>query len=232
MLLQKTSQEARILRCVHEQHPNRSVPEMRLHLRDGMRCRHCKHEQAAPTPSEPAEDEDPVGTAMAQVCYGEIMPHMEAYQAAQGSSTLHRVPAAVAARHEVLREVLEPAIRERDSIPEGTATIQLGLDGVMVPMEGKHARPRGRKTETAEPPRHETRYGPMGGGAANDTDAAIGRAWHEASVGTVSFLDVEGNRRAAMMWGAPGAPFCLAGSCHDKCPRRGCGDLESNRDGG
>ncbi|MFC1642774.1 UPF0236 family transposase-like protein [Myxococcota bacterium] len=73
------------------------------------------------------------------------------------SSTLSRIPRALAARYEVQRTVIEAAVRELDPIPEATATVQVALDGVMVPMDGEHARPRGRKTEHPQPPRHEQR---------------------------------------------------------------------------
>lgn len=110
------------------------------------------------------------------------------------TSTLHRVPAAIAARYETRRDAVEAAVRERDPIPEGTVTIQVGLDGVMVPMDGEHARPRGRKTASPDPARHETRYGPVGSRSVSAHDGAEGRTWHEGSVGTVAYFDAEGAR--------------------------------------
>ena len=109
-------------------------------------------------------------------------------------STLSRVPRAIAARYETRREILEANIREQDVVPDGASTVQVALDGVMVPQDGEHARARGRKTESADPPRHEQRYGPVGvdGPAANDGHS--GRAWHEASVGTLAYFDAEGRR--------------------------------------
>ena len=50
--------------------------------------------------------------------------------------------------------MIEAAIREQDVIPEATVTVQAGIDGVMVPQDGEHAKPRGRHTDTPEPPRH------------------------------------------------------------------------------
>lgn len=107
-------------------------------------------------------------------------------------STLHRVPRAMAGRHELHRPMIEAAVREQDHVPEGAATVQVGLDGVMVPEDGEHAKPRGRKTDRPSPPRHETRYGPAPPNPASEDDKE-GRAWHEASVGTLAFWDAEGS---------------------------------------
>lgn len=109
-------------------------------------------------------------------------------------STLHRLPRAMASRYESRRDIIEGALRSRDRIPEQATTIQVALDGVMVPQDGEHARPRGRKTEEPAPPRHEQRYGPIGTDPPSSSDGSMGRSWHEASVGTIAFLDAEGNR--------------------------------------
>ena len=130
-----------------------------------------------------------------------LMPEAEAEDllkevgvAAVSKSTLHRVPRAIASRYESRREVIEEALRGRDRIPERTATIQVALDGVMVPQDGEHARARGRKTDDPDPPRHEQRYGQVGPEPPSSTDATLGRAWHEGAVGTVAFFDAQGNR--------------------------------------
>jgi len=73
-------------------------------------------------------------------------------------------------------------------------TIQVALDGVMVPQDGEHARARGRTTDDPDPPRHEQRYGHVGPEPPASTDGTLGRAWHEAAVGTVAFFDPAGNR--------------------------------------
>jgi hypothetical protein len=109
-------------------------------------------------------------------------------------STLHRIPRAMAARYETRRAQIETAIRERDTIPEQTVTIQVGLDGVMVPQDGEHARPRGRKTDSPDPPRHEQRYGSVGTPPVTTNDGYEGCAWHEGSVGTLAFYDKDGTR--------------------------------------
>jgi hypothetical protein len=82
--------------------------------------------------------------------------------AALSQATLSRIPRIIAARYELQREVIEPALRARDVIPDGTVTLQVALDGVMVPQDGEEARPRGRKTDSPAPPRHEQRYGVVG----------------------------------------------------------------------
>ena len=109
-------------------------------------------------------------------------------------STLHRVPRAIASRYESRREIIEKALRGRDAIPEQTTTIQVALDGVMVPQDGEHARARGRKSDDPDPPRHEQRYGHVGPEPPSSRDATVGRAWHEAAVGTVAFFDADGDR--------------------------------------
>lgn len=116
----------------------------------------------------------------------------EAGVAEVSASTLHRVPRAIAARFETMREQLIEEIRKEDTIPDDAVTVQVGLDGVMVPQDGEHAKPRGRPSAEPAPPRHEIRYGVLNllGPAAND--GVDGRAWHEATVGTVAFYDAEG----------------------------------------
>ncbi len=110
------------------------------------------------------------------------------------NSTIGRLPRAMAARYETGRAVIEVAVRERDVIPGNAVTVQVGLDGVMVPQDGEYARPRGRKTAEADPPRHELRYGAVGAEGPAANDGTVGRAWHEASVGTLAYFDLEGRR--------------------------------------
>jgi hypothetical protein len=109
-------------------------------------------------------------------------------------STLHRVPRAIGARYEARRRVVEPLLREADPIPAEAVTIQVSLDGVMVPQDGEYAGARGRKTEHPQPPRHEQRYGAPEEEPPADSDQSFGRSWHEAGVGTVAFFDIEGRR--------------------------------------
>jgi hypothetical protein len=107
-------------------------------------------------------------------------------------SSLHRVPHAVAARYEQRRQQINDELRESEDVPDAAVAVQVSMDGVMVPQDGEHAKPRGRKTEAPAPPRHEQRYGAVIGAAPADNDDASGRAWHEGCVGTVSYWDAEG----------------------------------------
>jgi hypothetical protein len=110
------------------------------------------------------------------------------------NSTLGRLARSMAARYEKNRGAIVTVIREQHQIPPEAVTVQVGLDGVMVPQDGEHAKPRGREAESPEPPRHEKRYGVGGdpGPAAND--GSEGRSWHEGAVGTLSFYDADGER--------------------------------------
>lgn len=125
----------------------------------------------------------------------------EAGVAAVSVSTLHRVPQAIAARYESRRDSINAQLRDAIRVPDGAVTAQVGLDGVMVPQDGEHARQRGRKTESPKAPRHETRYGPVHTLGPADDDDRQGRAWHEASVGTVSFWDIDGRRLSTIYLG-------------------------------
>jgi hypothetical protein len=107
-------------------------------------------------------------------------------------STLHRVPLAIAARYETMREQLNEQLREAERVPDEAVTVQVGIDGVMVPQDGEDAKPRGRKTDAPKAPRHETRYGPVNLDGPASNDGAEGRAWHEASVGTLAYYDAAG----------------------------------------
>jgi len=107
-------------------------------------------------------------------------------------STLHRAPRAIAARYETMREQIERDLRASDVVPDEARTVQVSLDGVMVPQDSENARPRGRKTEDPDPPRHEQRYGVVGTEGPATSDGLEGRAWHEASVGTLAFYGASG----------------------------------------
>ena len=76
---------------------------------------------------------------------------LEIGTAAVSKSTISRVSRAMAARYEQRRPVIEKSLRSGESIPSGAVTIQVALDGVMVPQDGEHARPRGRKPEEPDP---------------------------------------------------------------------------------
>lgn len=112
--------------------------------------------------------------------------------AAVSRSTIHRLPQAVAARHEERREAINQALRETDAVPEDAAIVQASMDGVMVPQDSEHSKARGRKTTVPNRPRYETRYREARKPSPRDDDDKEGRAWHEAMVATLAFWDAEG----------------------------------------
>lgn len=132
-----------------------------------------------------------VGLMTAEDAHGFLR---EAGVAKLSVSTLHRVPRAIAARYESRRDIIEPNVRRRHSVPDGAVTVQAAVDGVMVPQDGEHAKRRGRRSEVPAPARHELRYGVPEEEPPSKSDDKTGRAWHEASVGTLSFWDERGER--------------------------------------
>lgn len=118
----------------------------------------------------------------------------EAGVAMVSASTLNRIPKALAARYETMRQQINEQLRETEVVPDDAVTVQVALDGVMVPQDGELAKPRGRKTDSPKAPRHESRYGPVNAhGPAND-DGQAGRSWHEGAVGTIAYFDKDGER--------------------------------------
>lgn len=113
--------------------------------------------------------------------------------AALSSSTIQRLPKLVAGRCEASRDEINEDLRCDEQVPVAAVTVQVGLDGVMVPMDAENAEPRGRKTDSPKAPRHEIRYGPTTTKCPALEDGLDGRAWHEGSVGTLAFYDEEGN---------------------------------------
>jgi hypothetical protein len=124
-------------------------------------------------------------------------------------STLHRLPQATLGRVRDDMDGIEERVRATDQIPAEACTVQVGMDGVMVPTDGDDAARRGRKTDSPAPARHEQKYGLRSGstepadvegveGSIPDdatqvpTEDTQGLAWREASVGTVSFWDKDG----------------------------------------
>jgi hypothetical protein len=91
-----------------------------------------------------------------------------------------------------MREQIQQQLREAFHVPEAATTVQVGMDGVMVPQDGENAKARGRSTKSPKAPRHEQRYGPVNATGPADNDGSNGRAWHEGSVGTLAFYDKEG----------------------------------------
>ncbi len=91
-------------------------------------------------------------------------------------SGLDRLPRAVNLRWEDQRETFEREIRAVESVPEEAATVAISLDGIMVPMKdgkrlAKLARARANGKKTGEP-----------------------NGYREASCGTITFYDKDGER--------------------------------------
>lgn len=120
-------------------------------------------------------------------------------------STLHRLPQAMLARVRDDMDGIEERMRATDAIPAEACTVQVAMDGVMVPTDGDDAARRGRKTDAPERARHEQKYGlpsvepdivkdhvPTDDATQAPMGDTKGRAWREASVGTVSFWDRAG----------------------------------------
>jgi hypothetical protein len=104
-----------------------------------------------------------------------------------GGRTIH----AIAARYEQHRDAIDAAIRETETVPDAAVVVRVGMAGVMVPQDGEYAKPRGRKTGTPAEPRHERR--PNESASPAEEDGQSGLAWHEATVGTLSYWDEDGN---------------------------------------
>lgn len=107
-------------------------------------------------------------------------------------SSFERVAHAVAALHDVVRDEVEDALAKSCVIPDKTESLSIALDRVAVPMEEPRARPRGR-------PRKDAAKRP------------VGRVWHMAYVGTITFHDAEGEALHTVRYG--------------RMPALGCGDL-------
>jgi hypothetical protein len=90
-------------------------------------------------------------------------------------SSLDRLPRELSCRWETNREAWEAALRVQETVPEAAASVALSLDGVMVAMKAKAA---ARVAKQAEAGKHAS--GPAGR--------------QEASCGTVSLYDAEGER--------------------------------------
>lgn len=95
---------------------------------------------------------------------------------APSKSSLDRLPKQMGQRWEEERLDFEEKLRESEEIPENATTIAVSLDGVMLPMkDGDRAGKRARA-------------------AAHGTKLAGPTGYQEASCGTISYLDAEGER--------------------------------------
>jgi hypothetical protein len=93
---------------------------------------------------------------------------------APSRSSIDRLMKSLSTRWEDNREQFETAMTATISIPEGTASVAASLDGTMIPMSSGAQRER-RAQQKAE---DKKQTGPVG--------------YKEASVATLSFLDVKG----------------------------------------
>lgn len=91
-------------------------------------------------------------------------------------SSLDRLPKLLSANWEARREVFEQSLRSDESVPEDAVTLSVSLDGVLVPMKDAERQTK-RALAKAEGKRQ---CGPAG--------------YQEASCGTVSYYDAQGER--------------------------------------
>ena len=98
-------------------------------------------------------------------------------------SSLDRLPKQLSSKWEEEREAFEAALRSQETVPEEAVTVAVSLDGVLVPMmDGQ----RQEKRASAEAEGKKTR------GTAG---------YSEASCGTVSFYDAEGELLSTIRMG-------------------------------
>lgn len=102
---------------------------------------------------------------------------------APSKSSLDRLPKVVSERWEENRETFEAILQETELIPEGTATVAVSLDGVMVPAEGTEKTKKRRETAS----QGRLTRGPAG--------------YREVGCGTLSFYDGEANLLKAIRLG-------------------------------
>lgn len=93
-------------------------------------------------------------------------------------SSLDRLPKLLSERWEIDRKKFEETLREQERVPENAVTMAVSLDGVMLPM--KDGDRQAKREQAAAEGKHQR--GPAG--------------CMEASCGTLSFYDREGNRLA------------------------------------
>jgi hypothetical protein len=99
--------------------------------------------------------------------FGGLMP---------SSSSLDRLPKRLSEMWEVQRECAEEELRTQEQVPAEAVTVSISLDGVLIPMKDKTASEQSRD----QTPEGKKTRGP--------------RDYREASCGTVTYYDVEGER--------------------------------------
>lgn len=94
------------------------------------------------------------------------------------TSTLDRLPKALSETWENQREAFEQEVREQELIPAGAVAVGVALDGVLVPIRPERKSGGGPKPRKSKP---------------SEAGEAT-RSYHEASCGTISFYDADGER--------------------------------------
>jgi hypothetical protein len=109
---------------------------------------------------------------------------------APSASTLDRLPKILSTRYEAQRDVWEDSLRASDTVPEEAAMLAVSLDGVMAPMAKSEIDAEGAMGSVAP----ET-----GEKVAGQSPAK--RHYREASCGTVSLYDAQGQRLSTIRYG-------------------------------
>jgi len=99
-------------------------------------------------------------------------------------SSLDRLPKALGDRWETEREKYEQVLREAITVPEGTRTVAVSIDGVLAPIEGGN-KPREVRAEAAE--KGWPSKGPIG--------------YREIGCATLAFCDEKGDLISAIRFG-------------------------------
>lgn len=106
-------------------------------------------------------------------------------------STLDRLPKTLSARWETKRVGWEDALRARETVPEEAAVLAVSLDGVMTPMLS------GVSDEALVPATSAPHEEPVPAASASSAP----RNYREASCGTVSLYNDEGDRLSTVRYG-------------------------------
>lgn len=107
---------------------------------------------------------------------------------APSASSLDRLPKALSARFESQRIVWEESLRASETVPEEAAMLAVSLDGVMAPMATSEIDAESAMESVA----------PQVNG---DGQSPTKRHYREASCGTVSLYDAEGQRLSTIRYG-------------------------------
>jgi hypothetical protein len=106
------------------------------------------------------------------------------------ASTLDRLPKTLSARFESQRIVWEESLRASETVPEEVVMLAVSLDGVMAPMAKAEIDAEGATGAVAPE-----------GGEDGCGQSPAKRHYREASCGTVSLYDAEGQRRSTIRYG-------------------------------